>query len=100
MLVDGLLIFGALKRRPTHIVPWLCANSVLMGVLLVLVAFFLFFGYVRLALDYDEYVSVLSLIGCLAGGHFFACLVVFQVSWLATRPPRLLLHRSIDLSPF
>ncbi len=43
-------------------------------------AFFLFFGYVRLALDYDEYVSVLSLVGCLAGGHFFACLVVFQVS--------------------
>ncbi len=45
----------------------------------VLLAFFLFFGYIRLALDYDEYVSVLSLLGCLAGGHFFACLVVFQV---------------------
>lgn len=74
-----MLIVGALRRRPAYIVPWLCANSVLMGVLLVLVAFLLFFGYVRMALKYDEYVSVLSLIGCLAGGHFFACLVVFQV---------------------
>ena len=35
VFVDGLLIVGALKRRPAYIVPWLCANSVLMGVLLV-----------------------------------------------------------------
>ena len=44
----------------------------------MLVALLLFFGYVQMALAYDEYVSVLSLIGCLAAGHLFSCLVVFQ----------------------
>ena len=29
-------------------------------------------------LEYDEYVSILSLLGCLAAGHLFCCLVVFQ----------------------
>ncbi len=39
---------------------------------------FLFFGSETLALSYDEYVSFLSLVGVLAGGHLFSCLVVFQ----------------------
>ena len=50
----------------------------MMSVFQVLIALLLFFGYVQMALVYDEYVSLLSLIGCLAAGHLFSCLVVFQ----------------------
>ena len=35
-------------------------------------------GYLNLNLEYDEYVTVLSLLGCLTAGHLFSCLVVFQ----------------------
>jgi len=75
---DAFLVLGALRKSPRHMVPWLCANALLMGVLLVLVAFLLLFGYVRLSLRYDQYVSSLSLAGCLAAAHFFSCLVVYQ----------------------
>ena len=44
----------------------------------VLIAFFLMLGYLNLNLEYDEYVTVLSLLGCLTAGHLFSCLVVFQ----------------------
>lgn len=47
-------------------------------ILQVVVTLLLFFGWSSLALSYDEYVSVLSLIGILAGSHLFSCLVVFQ----------------------
>lgn len=35
LVSDVVLILGAFKRNPFHVVPWLCANSVLMGILLV-----------------------------------------------------------------
>lgn len=44
----------------------------------MLIAFFLILGYLNLNLEYDEYVTVLSLLGCLTAGHLFSCLVVFQ----------------------
>ena len=44
----------------------------------MLIAFFLMLGYLNLNLEYDEYVTVLSLLGCLTAGHLFSCLVVFQ----------------------
>lgn len=78
LVSDVVLILGACKRNPFYVVPWLCANSVLMGILLVLIAFFLILGYLNLNLEYDEYVTVLSLLGCLTAGHLFSCLVVFQ----------------------
>ena len=81
--MDGILIAAAVKKQAAHTVPWLCTNSIVMGILLVvknasmlrgplpkLIAFFqvlvtllLFFGFSALHLSYDEYVSILSLIG-------------------------------------
>jgi hypothetical protein len=33
--VDAILIAAAIKKLPAHTVPWLCTNSILMGILLV-----------------------------------------------------------------
>ena len=38
----------------------------------------LFFGYVRLELSYNEYVTMLIMLGIVSGAHFFSCIIVFQ----------------------
>ena len=35
MLVDGFLVFGAIKKLPKHTIPWLCVNSLIMCIFLV-----------------------------------------------------------------
>ena len=35
VLVNLLLVFAAVKKIPSHAIPWLCANSVVIGILLV-----------------------------------------------------------------
>ena len=85
IVVDGILIAAAVKKQAAHTVPWLCTNSIVMGILLVkscdgaersvhylarfqvLVTLLLFFGFSALHLSYDEYVSILSLIGSFVG---------------------------------
>ena len=37
IIVDLLLIYGAIKRIHSQTVPWLCANSVVMGIMLVII---------------------------------------------------------------
>ena len=35
IVVDGILIAAAVKKQAAHTVPWLCTNSIVMGILLV-----------------------------------------------------------------
>ena len=116
VLADILLVYGAVKKKPNHVITWLCANSPTMVVLLVRlstfqsvswqqlrpilpsqisVAFLLFFGYVRLSLEHDEYVTLLCLVGCLAAGHFFSCIVVYHLVRFLKEEARLLSSTSV-----
>ena len=35
IVVDAILIAAAIKKQAAHTVPWLCTNSIVMGILLV-----------------------------------------------------------------
>ena len=76
--VDIALVFGAINKKPNCFLPWLCLNSLIMGVLLVLIALLFIFGYHRLGYDYSQYVTALCVLGVVAAIHLFCCLVVVQ----------------------
>lgn len=82
IVCDAILIFGALKKIPNHLVPWLWANAVIIAVFLltstVFVALMLFFGHLRTSMNHNEFISALAGIGILGGIHMFSWLVVFQ----------------------
>jgi len=78
VLVNLLLLVGAIKRIPSHAFPWLCANAVLIGVCMVCIGITVFFGTNKLELNYSEYVSSLTILGLVTGLDLFCCIVVFQ----------------------
>jgi len=78
LLVNLLLIIGAIKRIPHQIFPWLCSNVVVIGIIMVFIFMLVFLGASRHSLSYHQYVSVLSLLSLLAGLDMFCCIVVFQ----------------------
>jgi len=78
LLVNLMLIIGAVKRNTQHIVPWLCSNAVVIAIIMVIIFMLVFFGAARHHLGYHEYVSALSIFSLLAGTDMFCCIVVFQ----------------------
>jgi len=78
IVCDAILVWGALKKIPNHLVPWLWANAVIIAVFLVLIALMLFFGHLKTTLDHNEFVSALAGIGVIGAIHMFSWLVVFQ----------------------
>lgn len=78
ILVNVLLAYGALRKIPSHTVPWLCANSVVIGILLVLLGMLMFFGSGRMDLSYSQFCSALVMVGLGTAVHLFCCIVVFQ----------------------
>ena len=45
IVCDAILVWGALKKIPNHLVPWLWANAVIIAVFLVSIIIFLRFYY-------------------------------------------------------
>jgi len=78
LLVNLLLIIGAIKRIPNQIFPWLCSNAVVIAIMMVIIFMLVFFGTSGNSLNYQEYVSILSILSLLAGTDMFCCIVVFQ----------------------
>lgn len=78
IVCDAILVWGALKKIPNHLVPWLWANAVIIAVFLVLIALMLFFGHLRTSMNHNEFVSAMGLIGVFGAIHMFSWLVVFQ----------------------
>jgi len=78
IVCDAILVWGALKKIPNHLVPWLWANAVIIAVFLVFIALMLFFGHLRTTMKHNEFISALAGIGILGGVHMFSWLVVFQ----------------------
>jgi len=78
MMVNLLLVVGAVKRIPHHTFPWLCSNAVIIAILMVMIFMLVFFGASRNSLSYQEYVSSLSILSLLAGTDMFCCIVIFQ----------------------
>lgn len=78
LMVNLLLIFGAMRRIPHHTFPWLCSNAVVIGLLMIFVVMLVFFGAGRHSLNYQEYVTCLAILSLLAGINMFCCIVVFQ----------------------
>lgn len=82
IVCDAILIWGAFKKIPNHLVPWLWANAVIIAVFLltstVFVALMLFFGHLKTSMNHSEFVSAMAGIGILGGIHMFSWLVVFQ----------------------
>jgi len=78
ILVNTLLVVGAVKRIPSHTFPWLCANAVLVGVCMICIGITVFFGTNKLDLNYSEYVTSLTVLGLVTGVNLFCCIVVFQ----------------------
>merc|ERR1712223_1841856 len=78
IVCDAILVWGALKKIPNHLVPWLWANAVIIAVFLVFIALMLFFGHLRTTMNHNEFISALAGIGILGGVHMFSWLVVFQ----------------------
>lgn len=78
LVCDAILVWGAFKKIPNHIVPWLWANAVIIAVFLVVITLMLFFGHLRTSLDANEFTTALSSIGVLGAAHIFSWLVVFQ----------------------
>lgn len=78
IVCDAILVWGALKKIPNHLVPWLWANAVIIAVFLVLIALMLFFGHLRTSMNHNEFVSALAGIGVIGAVHMFSWLVVFQ----------------------
>lgn len=78
ILVNLLLAYGAFRKIPSHTVPWLCANSVVIGILLVLLGMLMFFGSGQMDLTYSQFCSALVMVGLGTAVHLFCCIVVFQ----------------------
>lgn len=78
LMVNLLLIVGAVKKIPLHIFPWLCSNAVVIAIIMVMIFMLVFFGASKNELSYNEYVTSLSLLSLLAGTDMFCCIVVFQ----------------------
>lgn len=78
IVCDAILIWGALKKIPNHLIPWLWANAVIIAVFLVFIALMLFFGHLRTTMNHSEFIQAMAMIGILGGIHVFSWLVVFQ----------------------
>jgi len=77
VLVSILLGAAAIRQVPCQTLPWLCANTVALIMAMILIVFTILFGTTKFKLSYSEYVTILSLMGFLAGVTLFSWMVVF-----------------------
>jgi len=77
ILVNILLLVSAVREIPCQTLPWLCANSVVIVIAMIMIVFTILFGTTKFNLNYSEYVTVLSLMGFMTGVTLFCWIVVF-----------------------
>jgi hypothetical protein len=77
-VVNLLLIVGALRRLPSHVFPWICANAAFTGITMVGIVVTIFWGTTKFGLSHSDYVSVLAMLGLVTGVNLFCVIVVFQ----------------------
>ena len=93
-MVNILLVVGAVKRIPSITFTWLCANAIFMlmsmvrtvdgqfGIFKIVfcqvgIVGTLLFGTTKLSLNYNEYVTSLTIMGMVTGINLFCWIVVF-----------------------
>lgn len=77
ILVNILLLVSALREIPCQTLPWLCANTVIIVIAMIMIVFTILFGTTKFSLNYSEYVTVLSLMGFMTGVTLFCWIVIF-----------------------
>jgi len=78
LVVNLLLVVGAVRRLPSHIFPWICANAVFCGICMIGIVVTIFWGTTKLGLNHSDYVGVLTILGLITGINLFCVIVVFQ----------------------
>lgn len=78
LVVNLLLIVGAVRRIPSHIFPWISANAVFCAICMIGIVITIFWGTTKLGLSQSEWVSVLTTLGLVTGINLFCVIVVFQ----------------------
>jgi len=77
ILVNILLLVSAIREVPCQTLPWLCANTVIIVIAMIMIVFIILFGTTKFRLSYSEYVTLLSLMGFMTGVTLFCWIVIF-----------------------
>jgi len=77
ILVNILLLVSAIREVPCQTLPWLCANTVIIVIAMIMIVFIILFGTTKFGLSYSEYVTLLSLMGFMTGVTLFCWIVIF-----------------------
>jgi len=93
ILVNLLLLVSAVREVPCQTLPWLCANSVIIVIAMIMIVFIILFGTTKFGLSYSEYVTLLTLMGFMTGVTLFCWIVIF------TFRKNLLMESEISLRP-
>lgn len=78
LVVNLLLVVGALRRIPSHVFPWIAANAVFCGICMIMIVVTIFWGTTKLDFNHSEYVTALTILGLITGINLFCVIVVFQ----------------------
>lgn len=93
ILVNILLLVSAIREVPCQTLPWLCANTVIIVIAMIMIVFIILFGTTKFSLSYSEYVTLLSLMGFMTGVTLFCWIVIF------TFRKNLLMEAELSLRP-
>jgi len=77
VLINLLLLVGSVKKIPSHLLPWLCANAVCLVIAMICIVITILFGTTKLSLNYEEYVASLTTLGIFTAVSLFCWIVVF-----------------------
>merc|ERR1719458_1855672 len=98
LVVNLLLIVGAVRRLPSHIFPWICANAVFCGICMIGIVVTIFWGTTKLGLNHSDYVSVLTILGLITGINLFCVIVVFQFRHNTLLEERIALETGVEVT--
>jgi len=77
ILVSILLMVSSIRQVPCQTLPWLCANTVIIIMAMIMIIYTILFGMSTFKWNYSEYVTMLSVMGFLTGATLFCWIVVF-----------------------
>jgi len=78
LVVNLLLLVGAVRKIPSHVFPWISANAVFCAICMISIVVTIFWGTTKLGLNHNEYITVLVILGLITGINLFCVIVVFQ----------------------
>jgi len=77
IMVSILLMVSSIRQVPCQTLPWLCANTVIIIMAMIMIIYTILFGMSTFKWTYSEYVTMLSVMGFLTGATLFCWIVVF-----------------------